>query len=144
MKKAPLLLLLCPLIIQDAPCFFMPYELMKAYPEAKVILNTRDFDAWNTSFQATIAAAHYNWLLWLVYRLHPGGRRIWDVCSAGHYYFWQGDLRNPRRRHEEHSALIRGLALRENRPLLEWQAQDGWSGHSGHANFCCYSLTQSF
>lgn len=115
---------------KDAPCCFMPYELMKAYPEAKIIINTREFDAWNKSFQATLTASYASWPLYLAYQLHPVGRRMLRVLAQGTFFFWQGDLYNTRRRHEEHSALILGLALKDKRPVLEWQPQDGWSARS--------------
>ncbi|KAK5136209.1 hypothetical protein LTR08_003816 [Meristemomyces frigidus] len=42
--------------VTDFPSAAFPMELIKAYPEAKVILTTRPFDAWYSSINETVGA----------------------------------------------------------------------------------------
>lgn len=113
--------------LQDAPCSFFPYELMSAYPEAKIILNTRDFDAWQTSFRTTILPLERSWSIYLFSFLIPAAWQEWVLWNDWMIHFWQGDRqRNLKRRYEEHHALVRGLAAQKDRELLEWTVQDGW------------------
>lgn len=106
-------------------------ELVAAYPEAKVILNTRaDRDAWYRSMRATMG--YYD----------GGGRVDWDWCKSwfAAELFWirqamgrtmmpaffRGSFAsNGKWVYEQHVAMVRGLGLGEGR-LLEWAVEDGW------------------
>lgn len=105
-----------------------------AYPEAKVVLNSRkDEDAWHSSVIANIAAAAENWHVYMTSWFTAHGYWTWTVYGT---YLWRllfrtpdGDPARAIRRNgkwikREHENMIRGLVPKEN--LLEWSVEDGW------------------
>jgi Sulfotransferase domain len=46
--------------VTDAPCANLAEELLRAYPNAKVVLNTRDVDRWLASMETS----YYDILAW--------------------------------------------------------------------------------
>ncbi|KAK5308923.1 hypothetical protein LTR93_012316, partial [Exophiala xenobiotica] len=40
--------------VTDVPCIDFTYELVEAYPDAKIILTTRDIDKWEESYSDTV------------------------------------------------------------------------------------------
>lgn len=111
--------------VTDQPCSIFASELIKAYPEAKVILNHRDVDAWYESITALILpharGFWYHVLPWFQADMY------WAVqytvhCFNMHFY---GSLeRNGKWVYEQHSATIKGSVEPER--LLVWRVQDGW------------------
>ena len=137
--------------VSDLPGAAFARELIAAYPEAKVILNTRnDMAAWHASFASTLGTVDQN-------------PKNWDWCKSWFWYvkecahskrdtvladrfvsaelFWaRGYLgraqlpgffsgsfaSNGVWKYQEHVAMVRGLGLPRER-LLEWQAADGWA-----------------
>lgn len=108
-------------------------ELIQAYPDAKVILNTRkDLDAWHRSAMKTIVREVEDRLF----------LRILRLFSADFFWAWemfvvhgfaglfrasspkQGILYNGKWVYREHCNMIRGLVPKER--LLEWSVEDGW------------------
>lgn len=54
--------------VTDAAANSFAVELIEAYPDAKVILNTRrNTDAWHASVMANIVAVNEDWLKWLIW-----------------------------------------------------------------------------
>jgi hypothetical protein len=51
--------------VTDAPCACLADDLLAAYPDAKVVLNTRDPDKW----MASMEASYYTVLGWTAFRL---------------------------------------------------------------------------
>lgn len=105
----------------------MAYELMKAYPQAKILLNTRDFDSWNASWQNTIVPVNKRWDLWLLSFVHPlwwAERNLYNKFFV--QYFCGSYEFNTRTTYDTHHALVRQLAQEQKRDFLEWRAQDGW------------------
>jgi len=135
--------------ISDLPGAAFARELIAAYPEAKVILNTRsDMPAWHSSFASTIGT----------FDKDP---KNWDWCKSWFWYvgecankqyviladrlisaelFWARQYMSRTQLpgffagsfasngvwvYQEHIAMVRGLGLPRER-LLEWQAADGW------------------
>ena len=109
----------------DFPAACFGPELISAYPEAKVILTTRDPDAWVESVRSTL-----NWryndkvLYWLSfvdwgYRMYaPMYAMMWDR-------FFEGDFdKNARKAFERHSAELRSLVPAGK--LLEYDVREGW------------------
>ncbi|BCS21630.1 sulfotransferase family protein [Aspergillus puulaauensis] len=111
--------------VTDQPCSIFASELIKAYPEAKVILNHRDVDSWYESITALILpharGFWYHVLPWFQPDMY------WAVqytvhCFNMHFY---GSLeRNGKWVYEQHSATIKGAVAPER--LLVWRVQDGW------------------
>ena len=54
--------------VTDAAANCFAAELIAAYPDAKVILNTRrDIDAWHASVMSNIVAVNEDWFKWLLW-----------------------------------------------------------------------------
>jgi len=47
--------------VTDMPCVNFSRELIEAYPEPRVIINTRELDAWYASYQSTFARYRGGW-----------------------------------------------------------------------------------
>jgi hypothetical protein len=111
--------------VTDFPAACFGPELIAAYPEAKVVLTTRDPDAWVESVRSTL-----NWryndkvLYWLSfvdwgYRLYaPMYAMMWDR-------FFEGDFdKNAKLVFEKHSAELKSLVPAGR--LLEYDVREGW------------------
>lgn len=116
--------------VSDIPALVFSEELIRAYPDAKVILTLRDVDSWYASNLKTMHALYTNPLFSLLVRLdwifrtrarwsRPMFRKVW-------YDFYEGDFKqNGRRIFEEHYARIREFVPKER--LLEYEISDGWA-----------------
>ncbi|RHZ54480.1 hypothetical protein CDV55_102630 [Aspergillus turcosus] len=122
----------CDAVVDTAASFFAT-ELVEAYPEALVILNTRkDLDAWHRSAVKTllneIADRWFLWVmrffcadlfwLWELYVIHgyPGlfrGKTVRTAIASNGKWVYR-----------EYCAMIRGSVPPER--LLEWSVEDGW------------------
>ncbi|KAE8359238.1 hypothetical protein BDV27DRAFT_168713 [Aspergillus caelatus] len=105
-------------------------ELIAAYPEAKVILNTRrDLDGWYKSMQLTMGYFDRNPVDWDWCKSWFCAELFWIrqcMCRTMMKRFFRGSFEsNGRWVYVSHVALIRGLGLAEER-LLEWSVEDGW------------------
>ncbi|KAK2759936.1 hypothetical protein FQN54_002672 [Arachnomyces sp. PD_36] len=115
--------------VTDMPAAFFAPELIEAYPEAKVILTTRDIDEWHSSVKSTIEAANTNplsTLLGLTSTLllmpnrwnRPLFKKLDQVLYANDF-----DA-NGRTSYLQHYQLVRSLVPPER--LLEYHVSDGW------------------
>jgi hypothetical protein len=110
--------------VTDIPCTLFAPELLAAYPEAKVILTSRDIDPWFKSVLHSIEKARRSWLLTVMNLLHPDGRLLHFVAWKIWRTQWEGDFeRNGKRIFGEHNARVKKLA--EGR-LLEFRVEQGW------------------
>lgn len=119
----------------DIPCASFACELIKAYPDAKIIVNKRDEDAWYHSVMKTFGGG--------------SGFGGWDFAMFDHEAFWSklgGEAvffdrfgydfaKNGKAYHRAHYAEIDELleaekAAGRERKVLRWQVEDGWSGLS--------------
>ncbi|KAL2807822.1 hypothetical protein BJX63DRAFT_57265 [Aspergillus granulosus] len=105
-------------------------ELIAAYPDAKVILNTRtDLDARHKSMQATMGYFDCNPVDWDWCKSWFSAELFWvrqTMCRTLMPTFFRGSfVSNGKWVYEQHVATIRGLGLPEER-LLEWSVEDGW------------------
>ncbi|RAL10231.1 sulfotransferase family protein [Aspergillus homomorphus CBS 101889] len=123
----------CDVVIDSAPALFTS-EIIQAYPEAKVILNTRrDVDAWHCSaMSAFVDAGSRNWGLWWVHLFEAELFWLWRVYYGFGYpglfggrNTQQGLLCNGKRVYREHGFMVRGMVPSER--LLEWNVEDGWA-----------------
>jgi hypothetical protein len=115
--------------IADLPgCMFAP-QLVAAYPNAKVILTTRRYEAWQKSMQDSIWVL-LTWRLFQVSRI-TGLSELAPLIRLLHALFLrhngcQFDSPETRESYERHNELIRELVPRDR--LLEIDAEDdvGW------------------
>jgi len=109
----------------DWPAVAFAKELIEAYPEAKIIVTTRDVDSWHASTMKTVnwrandpelrALANFDWSAGLYY---PMLRRFWDC-------FFYGDFENyGKQRYIDHYNEIRSLVPAGQ--LLEFRVSSGW------------------
>jgi hypothetical protein len=105
-------------------------ELIAAYPDAKVILNTRsDLDAWYRSMQATMDYYDRGPVDWDWCKSWFAAELFWirqAMCRTMMPAFFRGSFAsNGKWVYEQHVAMVRGLGLGEER-MLEWSVEDGW------------------
>lgn len=119
-------------LIDIGAAAFAP-ELVEAYPDVKVILNTRrDLDAWRRSAIKALIDDVYDKLYIKVLRLMSADLFwAWELFpNVGHGGLFQnvnvkeGVLRNGKWIYRDHCNMIRGLVPKER--LLEWSVEDGW------------------
>lgn len=120
--------------VTDAVSSVFAAEMIRAYPDAKVVLNVRrDPDAWHASAVENLVGVNENRLFWFMswwkrevfWAWHVYERLMW----AGLFRCMDGTLdsgirRNGKWVYREHCATIRGLVPKER--LLEWSVEDGW------------------
>lgn len=117
--------------ICDVPgCVFVE-ELTRAYPEAKVVLTTRDVDAWLKSMQST-AGTCLAWPTWSY--VAPWDKSLtgpwWSFANVvmPHAYGTLNDFYSldcpPRSKFGEHNELVKRVVPKER--LLEFQVKQGW------------------
>ncbi|KAJ9199299.1 hypothetical protein DTO166G4_9112 [Paecilomyces variotii] len=109
----------------DWPACAFAKELIEAYPNAKVILTTRDVDSWHASVMKTVYwratdpehrfASHISWAASMYY---PMLTKFFET-------FFRGDFPNKGKQvYLDHVAEVRSLVPPER--LLEYNINDGW------------------
>ncbi|CEL10079.1 hypothetical protein ASPCAL13206 [Aspergillus calidoustus] len=108
-------------------------ELISAYPDAKVILNTRrDLDAWYTSMEATMGYFDANPVDWDWVTSWFCAELFWVrqcMCRTLMPRFFGGSFaENGMDVYKEHVEMVRALmkVRGEQGRLLEWSVEDGW------------------
>ncbi|KEQ89814.1 hypothetical protein D6C84_05362 [Aureobasidium pullulans] len=109
----------------DWPAVAFAKELIEAYPEAKVLVTTRNVDTWHASTLKTVDWRANDPELKMVSRFDWGSglyqpmlRKFWDV-------FFGGDFeKNGKQRYIDYYEEIRSLVPKEN--LLEYRMGEGW------------------
>ncbi|KAH8902140.1 hypothetical protein BR93DRAFT_887972 [Coniochaeta sp. PMI_546] len=104
--------------VADYPPAIFPEELIAAYPEAYIILSTRDEDGWYASMMST---------LWHLHTSRPADdpSPMNQLSRKYHHHCWGNDFpKNGRACFHEHNALVRKAS--KGRKFLELQAKDGW------------------
>ncbi|KAL0931844.1 uncharacterized protein CTRU02_212797 [Colletotrichum truncatum] len=110
----------------DWPAASFASELIEAYPDAKVILTTRDADSWYKSTKATVnwraKKDYFLWALsyvdWASSMYYPMLRKYWDSVFMGDFE------KNGKAVFLSHNEQIRELVPPDN--LLELRIGDGW------------------
>jgi hypothetical protein len=117
--------------LTDAPAVLFAEELIKAYPDAKVIVNYReDIEAWHRSVINTWSAAEERsgpaWFMTLLSLFHP--RMFWlriheeRITQSG---LFRGSYRkHAKEAYRDHYALLDRIAPKQH--TLKWKVQDGW------------------
>jgi len=116
--------------VEDVPTICFAEELIAAYPDAKIVLNTRDVDAWLRSMDATVGRV-LRWRGWeTLSKWDPALAGPWwehgkVVCPAAYGTLTDYSPQGPARKgFEEHYARVRKAAPRER--LLEYHVGEGW------------------
>ena len=79
--------------VSDAPASVFATELIAAYPDAKVILNTRgDLDAWHQSVDKTIAGVNDSWMFYLAGFFDRDAFWVWHLAER---FMWALFFRAP-------------------------------------------------
>ncbi|KAI0975921.1 P-loop containing nucleoside triphosphate hydrolase protein [Xylaria arbuscula] len=109
----------------DWPACAFAKELIEAYPEAKVVLTTRDVDSWHASTMKTVywrvTDPELRWLSnfsWAAKMYYPMLKKFFDT-------FFEGDFANRGKDvFTKHYAEVKKMVPPER--LLEYRVQDGW------------------
>jgi hypothetical protein len=123
--------------VTDIPSVLFANELVKAYPEAKVVLTTRDIDSWIASMKKTFYSI-FSWRFWpWLYYLDTDFTRHWFPMMSTPLHVWSGSINKSgttvftlpepellRSGFHEHYAHLRKTVPKER--LLEWHPRDGW------------------
>ncbi|KAL4795334.1 P-loop containing nucleoside triphosphate hydrolase protein [Aspergillus venezuelensis] len=110
----------------DWPACAFAKELIEAYPNAKVILTTREVDSWHASVMKTVhwrvsdpehrLASNFSWAASMYY----------PMLNKFFATFFRGDFPNKGKQvYEDHVAEVRSLVPPER--LLEYKISDGWA-----------------
>ncbi|KAI1180573.1 hypothetical protein F4777DRAFT_528500 [Nemania sp. FL0916] len=117
--------------VTDMPCCIFAEDLIKAYPEAKIIINYRDIEAWHRSIITTWSTAEqragwiHPFLVWF------RASMFWvDVNERRMTYngLFRTDYRkNGKAAFIDHYKMLDELTkgMGEDK-VLRWKAQDGW------------------
>ncbi|OAA81039.1 hypothetical protein LEL_00584 [Akanthomyces lecanii RCEF 1005] len=113
--------------VTDGPANVFGEELMRYYPDARVVLNRRrDADAWSASMERTCLQV-FGWPMWTLSWFDAGICWLWwnfDLVMRGYY---GGDFaRNGTRVAERHYASLEESLQRQDRDFLDWSVEDGW------------------
>ncbi|KAF9892502.1 hypothetical protein FE257_001611 [Aspergillus nanangensis] len=120
----------------DSAAFFFAAELIEAYPDAKVVLNTRrDLDAWHRSaMKALVGEVEDRPLFHALRRLVPESYWLFKVYyQYGFPMYFRSPVPpllkpglqcNGKWAYRDHCNMIRGLVAEDR--LLEWSVEDGW------------------
>ncbi|KAK1094462.1 hypothetical protein LTR48_000337 [Friedmanniomyces endolithicus] len=114
--------------VTDLPTAAFGPEMLRAYPDAKVILNRRrDVDAWYEIQKKTIAKLFTDWR-----SIVPGlfeTELFWTwqcvrfvvIRMAGDDFEWNG-----KEMYAEHYVQLEAECRKQGREWLDWTVQDGW------------------
>ncbi|KAL8791805.1 MAG: hypothetical protein Q9195_005614 [Heterodermia aff. obscurata] len=120
--------------VTDIPCIMFTEELLAAYPDAKVLLTTRNEDTWLKSV-STLFTTLLSWHWSFVSRYEPRYPAdtpfhvrgyidilhiVWNLWTGGNWH----DEEALRQTYRKHYALVRSLVPKER--LLEFDPRVGW------------------
>lgn len=110
--------------VSDLPAILFAEELIEAYPEARVILSTRDVDSWYQSVLTTFEPMVRDWPARFGHFFHPVVFQ-YEIFIIIYYCFFRGSPRkNGKAIYAEHNDMIRRLVPKER--LLEYHVREGW------------------
>jgi hypothetical protein len=101
--------------VSDIPAALFVEELMDAYPEAKIILTTREEEKWLASMERT---------LWSSYSTD---RQLSPVATFMRDYIWTPDpVPAGIAKFRTHNELVMKAAGERSREVLVFQVKEGW------------------
>ncbi|KAL4862402.1 hypothetical protein BDV12DRAFT_178872 [Aspergillus spectabilis] len=117
--------------ITDIPCILFVEELMDAYPDAQIVLNTRSRERWLPSMEHSFYTI-LSWRSWKALELlDPAFTRPYIPLLKSALSIWTGgDWKNRDRLiagFDNHYNHVRAMARARGREVLEFRVQDGWT-----------------
>ncbi|MCJ1473133.1 hypothetical protein MMC13_001784 [Lambiella insularis] len=117
----------------DVPGTFFADDLMEMYPDAKIILNTRNSaQKWLTSIRYTLyffSTKSYYCVCYLLptdywmYHVQEAVKKLWwrrhAISSPDGFYVLET--------YDKHNQWVKDAAKRQGKSVLEWQPQHGWA-----------------
>lgn len=115
-------------VVTDMPSAAFAVELLRAYPEAKVVLNRRrDVDKWHASMMATLGNMYSDWGSWARQWVEAENFWLMRIVRAGFYPKYRWDVaRHGVEVYNQHYADLEAECRRQGREWLDWTVQDGW------------------
>ncbi|KAJ0415327.1 P-loop containing nucleoside triphosphate hydrolase protein [Aspergillus carlsbadensis] len=118
-------------VVSDLPALCFAEDLIKAYPEAKVILTVRDVEKWHKSVSNSLMQQQENlpYIFWPMLMLDHVLRMPWrwsNLCMRkAKFILWGDDFqKNGRSALKKHYARIQSLVPADR--LLLYHASEGW------------------
>lgn len=117
--------------IADLPAILFAEDLLKCYPECKVVLVKRDIDQWYRSFDEGVISNIWNPVIRTIARLDSRFVGKLGSTSARWTEGWMGahsreEMRaKAKEKYREHYAMVERITPPEN--LLRFQLSDGWA-----------------
>ena len=118
----------------ELPAVAFSEEVIETYPKARIILSTRDVDAWYDSMSTTINPQINNYLQRLCQLFHPVLFQYTVFHKIYNYLFLGWFDKNRKAVYEVYNARIRGLVPKErlweyhvsegSEPLYKWLRKD--------------------
>ena len=114
--------------VTDIPAACFSEELIAAYPEAKIILTTRSEESWHKSMSSTIHALQSSYINhFLLLFADERTRKLSHLVNLIIKYYLRGSIPNSGVGvFEEHNSMVRDIALKQKREILEFKVGDGW------------------
>jgi hypothetical protein len=110
--------------VADFPATVFIHELLRAYPNAKVILVIREKGAWIKSMLATLVHAHTDPQANINSPMRP-------LADKYHHYCWHDDfVRHGTEFYDHYLQEVRSLVKKDR--LLEYRVEDGWASMCAH------------
>ncbi|KAF7985880.1 hypothetical protein HWV62_43754 [Athelia sp. TMB] len=111
--------------VSDIPTAMFAEELMKAYPDAKIILTTRDAEKWIESMQSSIVHAHKANLEKAKFTERSP---MLKMAEKYHMHGWDNDIeKNGRQAFGKHNEGVLGVAKQLDRDVLVYEVKQGWA-----------------
>ena len=114
--------------VTDSPAAIFAAELIKAYPDAKVILNTRrDLEKWYESHLTAFGPIHGILAMYVRSWFCAESYWLWKCFEMPFYHFYYDDFKATAKwRYREHVAMTKGIMQGQEGRMLEWSVEDGW------------------
>lgn len=112
--------------VTDVPCVVFAEELMKAYPDAMVIINRRELSSWHASMKKT-AMAPFTWLLFILHFFDAEFFWVYRVFELG-LVVWTNREFDQRGKEfaAAHYRTLEQLCKTQQRQYLDWTVEEGW------------------
>ncbi|KAJ6595789.1 P-loop containing nucleoside triphosphate hydrolase protein [Mycena vulgaris] len=114
--------------VTDLPHILFAEELITAYPDAKVVLTTRDVDSWWKSYEATVVAANTPSVQARLRGAYPAQAKVLDLFELAHAALLGTQPLTEeiaKARFTAHYEEVRRLTPKER--LLEFEVREGWA-----------------
>ena len=114
--------------VTDIPAVMFGHELLRAYPDAKVILNRRsDLKQWKESFRSTTYAAEQSWVMWVLSFFNAELFWMEQIFILIIDALFHGDFeKNAEEAYVKHYEDLESTLKDSGREFLRWEVDHGW------------------